>query len=100
MMEWQIFLIIASIVFVGLVALIIWSMFRTQKKKDQEKKEREEKDYKLKELEIKMKHTGVDPQQTSDHSSQKSPGRHITCRFCGYATPEDMTKCQHCGAAL
>ncbi|HUS49668.1 MAG TPA: hypothetical protein VMZ91_05855 [Candidatus Paceibacterota bacterium] len=26
--------------------------------------------------------------------------RSITCRYCGYANPEDLVKCQHCGAAL
>ncbi len=57
--------------------------------KTQERTDQDDKEFKMRELELKIKQTETQPQIRS-----------ITCKYCGYATPSDLTKCAHCCATL
>ena len=86
--------IVVAVLAIGFF-LILWSAKRTARKKEQEKKDHTDKEYTLKEMELKVKQLEVElPTKTLPQV------RHITCKYCGYATPEDMIKCQHCGASM
>lgn len=80
----------------GIVAGVIIYVIKTEEKRNlraqakQMKKEQDLQEYRKK----------VMGEQPTETIVQPTKIRHITCRYCGYATPEDMAKCQHCGAAI
>ena len=80
----------------GLTVGIIIYVIKTEEKRNLRAQAKQmKKEQKLQEYRKKI--MGEQPTETT---IQPTKIRHFTCRYCGYATPEDMAKCQHCGAAL
>ena len=80
-----------------LIIIIVWIVDNHSKNKKLAEKKNEEKETKefiqhQRELEKIRAMKGTEEQPITKRS--------ITCRYCGYANPEDLIKCQHCGAAL